>query len=66
MDPKTKTTKQPTGDEPLEPQGQGLDNAPTERDDFLEPDAPDAHGHGEQPGTEREPDLVGTPAHGDN
>ena len=33
-----------------------------ERDDYLEKDALDAHGHGEQPEGERETDLTGTPA----
>lgn len=33
-----------------------------DRDDYLEQDALDAHGHGEQPEREREADLTANPA----
>ena len=58
-----KPKKQPTT--PLEPADLG--DAPDERDDFLESDALDAHGHGEQKDAAREADAPGTGAtHGDD
>ena len=64
MDPKKKKTKaQPTGAEPIEPQDQ---HTHAERDDYLEGDALDAHAHGEQPESDRQPDLIGTAPHGGN
>lgn len=50
-----KRTKAPRQPEPEQ-------GAPVERDDYLETDALDAHGHGEQPEGDREADLAGTPA----
>jgi hypothetical protein len=44
------------------PQPEQPEDEHAERDDYLEEDALDAHGHGEQPEHEREADLAGTPA----